>query len=66
MPVQHTRSLQPPRDDLRSLYPKIEPYDHGHLAVDGHHEVYYEQLGNPDGKPVVFVHGGPGGGACHC
>ena len=63
MTVHHQRSLQPPRDDLRPLYPALEPFDHGHLEVDGHHRVYYEQCGNPDGKPVVFVHGGPGGGA---
>ncbi len=63
MSVRSVTSLQPPRADLRQLYPAIEPYDHGHLAVDGHHEIYYEQCGNPDGKPVVFVHGGPGGGA---
>ncbi|MEM9301011.1 MAG: prolyl aminopeptidase [Pseudomonadota bacterium] len=46
----------------RTLYPEIEPFDHGLLAVDEPHEVYYEQCGNPDGKPVVFLHGGPGGG----
>jgi len=63
MSVRNVTSLQPPRADLRDLYPELEPFDHGHLAVDGHHEVYYEQCGNPDGKPVVFVHGGPGGGA---
>jgi proline iminopeptidase len=63
MPVTHTNSLGSVRDDLRPLYPSIEPFDHGHLAVDDHHQVYYEQCGNPDGKPVVFVHGGPGGGA---
>ena len=63
MSVSNVTSLQSPRADLRDLYPELEPFDHGHLAVDGHHEVYYEQCGNPDGKPVVFVHGGPGGGA---
>lgn len=63
MTVRSVTSLQPPRADLRDLYPAIEPYDHGHLSVGGGHEVYYEQCGNPDGKPVVFVHGGPGGGA---
>lgn len=63
MSVRNVTSLQPPRADLRDLYPELEPFDHGHLAVDGHHEVYYEQCGNPEGKPVVFVHGGPGGGA---
>ena len=44
------------------LYPEIEPYDRGKLRVSEMHEVYYEQSGNPDGKPVVFLHGGPGGG----
>jgi proline iminopeptidase len=47
---------------LRSLYPAIEPYDTGRLKVSHIHEVYYEQCGNPEGKPVVFLHGGPGGG----
>ena len=47
---------------LRTLYPALEPYDHGFLPADGEHVVYYEQCGNPDGKPAVFVHGGPGGG----
>lgn len=63
MSIRSVTSLQPPRADLRTLYPAIEPYDSGHLAVGGEHQVYYEQCGNPDGKPVVFVHGGPGGGA---
>jgi proline iminopeptidase len=44
------------------LYPPIEPFDQGMLEVDGGHAVYYEQSGNPRGKPAVFVHGGPGGG----
>ena len=48
--------------DRKVLYPQIEPYDHGLLPVDAPHEVYYEQCGNPEGKPVVFLHGGPGGG----
>lgn len=47
----------------RSLYPEIEPFDTGHLVVSDRHTLYYEQCGNPDGKPVVFLHGGPGGGA---
>lgn len=46
----------------RSLYPEIEPYDSGRLAVSDLHTLYYEQCGNPQGKPVVFLHGGPGGG----
>jgi len=47
---------------MKTLYPEIEPYDHGTLAVDARHTLYYEQCGNPDGKPVVILHGGPGGG----
>lgn len=46
----------------RSLYPEIEPYDVGQLQVSDLHTLYYEQSGNPHGKPVVFLHGGPGGG----
>ena len=46
----------------RTLYPPLEPFDHGSLEVGGEHMVYYEQCGNPDGKAAVFVHGGPGGG----
>lgn len=47
---------------LRALYPKIEPYKTGRLDVGSGHSVYYEECGNKDGKPVVFIHGGPGGG----
>ena len=46
----------------RTLYPEIEPFDSGMLQVSQLHNVYYEQCGNPDGKPVVFLHGGPGAG----
>jgi proline iminopeptidase len=46
----------------RSLYPPIEPYNSGMLRVSGVHEIYYEECGNPKGKPAVFVHGGPGAG----
>ena len=45
------------------LYPEIEPFDTGMLALDGLHRMYYEQSGNPKGVPVVFLHGGPGAGA---
>ncbi|MBD8527332.1 prolyl aminopeptidase [Pseudomarimonas arenosa] len=48
--------------ERRVLYPAIEPYDHGYLQVDDRHSLYYEQCGNPQGKPVLMVHGGPGGG----
>ncbi|KZC19116.1 MULTISPECIES: prolyl aminopeptidase [Rhodanobacter] len=51
-----------PSSPLRSLYPDIEPFDSGFLPVSALHTLYYEQSGNPHGKPVVFLHGGPGGG----
>lgn len=51
-----------PDPQRRTLYPTIEPYDTGTLAVSDLHTLYYEQSGNPKGKPVVFLHGGPGGG----
>jgi proline iminopeptidase len=44
------------------LYPPIEPYDHGLLDVGDGNRVYWETCGNPDGKPAVAVHGGPGSG----
>ena len=47
---------------MRTLYPPIEPYDTGMLPVSPVHTLYYEQSGNPAGTPVVFLHGGPGGG----
>ena len=47
---------------MRSLYPEIEPFDSGMLAVDARHTLYYEQCGNPQGQPVVLLHGGPGAG----
>ncbi|MDW2980737.1 prolyl aminopeptidase [Rhodanobacter sp. KK11] len=51
-----------PSSPLRTLYPDIEPFDSGFLPVSPLHTLYYEQSGNPHGKPVVFLHGGPGGG----
>jgi proline iminopeptidase len=47
---------------MKTLYPENEPFDMGRLKVSAIHELYYEQCGNPDGKPAVFLHGGPGGG----
>lgn len=47
---------------MRDFYPEIEPFNHGHLKVSELHSLYYEEVGNPKGKPIVFVHGGPGGG----
>ncbi|WP_185981633.1 prolyl aminopeptidase [Skermania sp. ID1734] len=48
--------------ELRELYPDIDPYAHGWLDVGDGQEIYWETSGNPDGKPALFVHGGPGGG----
>lgn len=45
---------------LRQLYPAIEPNKSGYLSVGDGHEVYWEESGNPEGKPVLFIHGGPG------
>jgi proline iminopeptidase len=47
---------------LLTLYPPIEPHETGMFRVSGGHSIYYEVSGNPEGKPAVFVHGGPGGG----
>lgn len=48
---------------MLGLYPEIEPYDHGMLPVGDGNVIYWEECGNPAGKPVAFLHGGPGGGA---
>ena len=47
--------------DYHKLFPPIEPYKTNFISADGH-EIYFEQCGNPEGKPAVFLHGGPGGG----
>ena len=44
-----------------NLYPQCEPISDGFLKQDGH-QIYYEESGNPNGKPAIFLHGGPGGG----
>jgi proline iminopeptidase len=49
--------------DRRGLYPAIEPSSQGYLSVGDGHEVYWEECGNSAGKPVVFLHGGPGAGS---
>jgi hypothetical protein len=46
----------------RRLYRAIEPYRTGFLRASGLHEMYLEECGNPDGKPAIYLHGGPGGG----
>jgi len=48
--------------ERRGLYAPIEPFRSGFLRVSAVHEIYFEESGNPDGKPAVFLHGGPGGG----
>ena len=52
-----------PAQPRRTLYPEIQPYETGMLDVGDGHSLYWELCGNPDGKPVVFLHGGPGGGS---
>ena len=47
---------------LVDLYPPIEPHASGFLHPDGHHALYWEECGNPNGTPVLFLHGGPGSG----
>ncbi|HEV8677819.1 MAG TPA: prolyl aminopeptidase [Stellaceae bacterium] len=47
----------------RDLSPPIEPYRTGHLRLDRHHRMYWEESGNPQGPPILFLHGGPGAGA---
>ena len=44
------------------LYPSIDPYNQFSLTVSDIHEINVEEYGNPDGNPVIFLHGGPGGG----
>ena len=51
------------KDPVTWLYPPTEPYSTGRFQVSLVHELYFEQSGNPSGKPVVFLHGGPGGGS---
>jgi proline iminopeptidase len=51
------------KDPVNWLYPPIEPYNTGKLRVSPVHEIYFEESGNPTGKPVIFLHGGPGGGS---
>ncbi len=50
-------------EKYRKFYPEIEPVNTGLLSVGDGHEIYYEESGNLQGKPAVYVHGGPGGGS---
>lgn len=49
-------------ENLTEFYPEIEPFDSFMLAVGDGHELFVERSGNPNGQPVIFLHGGPGGG----
>jgi len=57
-----SRKPAAPKRAAGAFYPPIKPYNSGWLRVSPVHEIYYEESGNPKGKPVVFLHGGPGGG----
>ena len=59
---QHNTSHDDIHADKRELYPPIEPFQTGFLDTGDGHQVYWELVGNPAGKPAVFLHGGPGGG----
>lgn len=48
---------------MMDLFPAVTPYSSGYLPVETPHEIYWEQSGNPDGEPIVVLHGGPGGGS---
>ena len=48
---------------MRAFYPELEPFDSGLLDVGDGQQIHYEVSGNPDGKPAVYLHGGPGAGS---
>ena len=63
--VVGTKLMTPPsiQSELLTLYPespKYKPFSTFYLPVPGGHELYIEQVGNPNGIPIVFLHGGPG------
>ena len=58
MPERAARRRRTPTE----MFPDIEPYRRGRLAVSALHTLYFEECGNPAGRPLVFLHGGPGGG----
>jgi len=66
MNAQNTsKAFRPPHHPraLMDLFPSITPYSSGYISVDSAHTLYWEQSGNPDGVPIVMLHGGPGAGA---
>ena len=56
------RETESAMEQLRGLYPPLAAYDSGWLDTGDGHRIYWELSGNPNGKPAVFIHGGPGGG----
>ena len=58
MPSRSAQRHSAPTD----LFPALEPYRRGRLKVSALHTLYFEECGNPAGRPLVFLHGGPGGG----
>jgi proline iminopeptidase len=61
-PARKRAAAKVPARAPGDFHPAIKPFNGGMLRVSPVHELYYEESGNPDGKPVVFLHGGPGGG----
>ena len=61
--VRAHKKIKSASSTQRELYPAVEPYASGYLKVSELHELYWEECGNPRGKPAVFLHGGPGAGA---
>ncbi|MDO5653653.1 MAG: alpha/beta fold hydrolase, partial [Brachymonas sp.] len=63
MPVfHHNTTPEAIAEPKRGFYPEIEPFKTGFLETDDGHKIYWELVGNPEGKPAVFLHGGPGAG----
>ncbi|HPD82867.1 MAG TPA: prolyl aminopeptidase [Alphaproteobacteria bacterium] len=62
MTQKRTKEQTVRKTPLLDLFPEIKPYSSGYMAVDKPHEIYWEQSGNPDGVPVLYLHGGPGAG----
>ena len=60
--VASNSSIVLPSNDRRTKFPPVETFNKGFMQVDAEHSVYFEESGNPQGKPVLFLHGGPGAG----
>src|SRR6202035_1135585 len=54
----HPQAASIMKDPVTWLYPSVEPYNTGRLQVSPVHEIYFEESGNPTGRPVIFLHGG--------